>query len=347
MLAKFRSKKKAILNALGRPAEDYEDLSPKGNLDEEIRRLVEEINSLPGYVTTSSCAGRVAVYLEGEAKAKAITATEDEQTAAATSNEGISSTSGGGKGGGRWLFVSHQPINLDQLAQPGTLFAKLGFSRTAQIAFPPAAGGGRFVHLKFEPMILHVLAQSAEDAQTMLGAGMAAGFRESGISGVVDSKGRPSMPMVAIRSSGLAMDCIIGFQSGADPTSQTTQLRPMVSEEYLRTVIAVSNQRFRQNIERKERFQQNLLTQMAGSITSVDDRRSDFRRRGGFQSASDRKAEKRAEDMRKREAALERRAQALHRGGALDGTEDERHVEDDDADLAFDVLLYEGKNSAR
>lgn len=324
MLAKFNAKKQSILDALRKPAEDYTDLSPKGSLDQEIRDLVEEINRLPDYVTTSSCAGRVAVYLDGGTKAQASAAPEGESASA----------SGGGKGGGRWLFISHEPIDKDSLSALGAVYGKFGFSRKAEIAFPPPETAVRFVHLKFEPMILHALAGSAESAQTMLGAGMAAGFRESGISGIVDSKGRPQIPMVAIRSSGLAMDCIIGFQS----TSSSQQVLPMVSEDYLRAMITVVNDRFQQNVQRKERFRTGLLMQLAGSIDPADDARSEYRRRGGFQTAAERKAEKRAEDMRKREEALERRAQALHRGGALDGAaEDGNHGDD----LALDPLMID------
>lgn len=338
MLAKFRSKKQSILAALQRPYQDYEDLSPKGNVDEEIRELIEEINSLPDYVTTSSCAGRVAVYLEGEGKSAGEAARDGEQ-------EGMQSSANGpvnpksGKGGGKWLFNSHQPVEIESLSAPGSLFAKLGLPSTAEIAFPQATSAARFVHLKFEPMILHVLAGSAESAQTMLGAGMAAGFRESGTSGIVDSKGHPSAPMVAIRSSGLAMDCIIGFQPSSITNDHTRapHVQPMVSEDYLRTVIVVVNNRFKQNILRKERFRQSMLMQFAGSLPVQVGPKAEYRRKGGYQTASERKAQKRADDMRKREEALERRAQTLQRGGALDGTMEDVDGDDSD-DLTLDVL---------
>lgn len=61
----FTRRKDAILEQLSVPDEDYTDLSPKGTIDAGIRDLIGEINALDGFVTTSSCAGRVSVFLEG------------------------------------------------------------------------------------------------------------------------------------------------------------------------------------------------------------------------------------------------------------------------------------------
>ena len=87
---------------------------------------------------------------------------------------------------------------------------------------------------------------------------MAAGFRESGISGLYESKGRSSNPMVAVRSSGLALDSIVGFQS----SSKTHQIFPMVSEVYLRTLIQVANDRFEINTQRMKRFRLAFFEQV-------------------------------------------------------------------------------------
>jgi len=62
----FLVKKHRILESLNIPAEEYHDLSPKDSIDESIRDLIDEINSLEGFVTTSSCGGRVSVFLEGK-----------------------------------------------------------------------------------------------------------------------------------------------------------------------------------------------------------------------------------------------------------------------------------------
>ena len=56
----FDASKSQILDAL----QGGIDRSPKGSVDEPILSLIEEINKLPNFVTTSSCSGRVSVFFE-------------------------------------------------------------------------------------------------------------------------------------------------------------------------------------------------------------------------------------------------------------------------------------------
>ncbi len=63
------------------------DKSKKGHIDSQIKPLVDMINSLPDFYTTSSCAGRT-VFLERISKKKY------------DSN---------------WLFISHEPINFEDI----------------------------------------------------------------------------------------------------------------------------------------------------------------------------------------------------------------------------------------
>src|ERR1700761_4734705 len=104
MTTSFAKKKQTILASLSVPHGSYTDLSPKGLVDAGIRELIDEINSLPGLVTTSSCAGRLSVFLEGR-KRKSIEAGGN------PTNKGEESGPTG-KGGGKWLFVSHDPIDV-------------------------------------------------------------------------------------------------------------------------------------------------------------------------------------------------------------------------------------------
>nr|POF05976.1 trna wybutosine-synthesizing protein 3 [Quercus suber] len=228
------SKEKRILQQLDLPTGDYQDASPKGSVDENIRELVSDINRQEGYVTTSSCGGRVAVYCEGQTKANA-----------------------GGKGGGKWLFTSHQQVDDNTSHGTGELFKLLGLPAGAEILIPATITGVSFVHFKFEPMILHILTASLEHAQQAQTAAMDAGFRESGISGISPSGNKPTMPMVAVRTTGLSFDCIIAYQE----VTSTGDVRtvPMVSEAYVHTLISVANERFGVNDERKERFRQAFL----------------------------------------------------------------------------------------
>ena len=140
----FETKKAKILQQLSVPDTEYNDASPKGTVDEGIRGLVDEINVLDTLITTSSCAGRIAVYLEGKRKAK--TNDEIEVDAPEAANAGA-----GGKGGGQWLFVSHDPLTEEQQAKDlTTLF---GMNRQGDISTPSSAKDVRWVRCKFEPMV--------------------------------------------------------------------------------------------------------------------------------------------------------------------------------------------------
>jgi tRNA wybutosine-synthesizing protein 3 len=146
-MSAFESKKEKILSQLSIPDGEYTDLSPKGTIDVGIRELVDEINQLDGFVTTSSCAGRVAVFLEGSKKK--VTATEDESSDAIA---GI-----GGKGGGHWVFVSHDPVDLQGLQGDADLLTALGLPAQdneideGTILHDPNAC--QLLHLKFEPLV--------------------------------------------------------------------------------------------------------------------------------------------------------------------------------------------------
>lgn len=114
----FQLRKSTILHSLALGPETYADLSPKGSVDAGIRPLIERLNALDGVVTTSSCAGRISVFLEGEKGAL---------------GEGWEEGGGeravpGGKGrGGRWLFVSHDPLDEEEeLKEKGRWGSALG-----------------------------------------------------------------------------------------------------------------------------------------------------------------------------------------------------------------------------
>ena len=99
--------------------------------------------------------------------------------------------------------------------------------------------------LTVNSQILHVLASSVSSAEKLLSAALQAGFRESGASSL-----ESSCPMVAVRCQGLAFDCIIGR---ADANGINIEV--LVSEDYLRTMARVVNERFATNSERLRRFE--------------------------------------------------------------------------------------------
>ena len=119
----FDKRKKKISDDL---VSDVPDLSPKGSPDEQILDLLELINSHKDYVTTSSCSGRVAVFLDGSETNK-----QDK---------------------GRWLMNSHSPIDIDGLRSSSGLLQKTLFGDHA-IEFGVSVESRRLVTLKFEPLV--------------------------------------------------------------------------------------------------------------------------------------------------------------------------------------------------
>ncbi|PPJ55774.1 hypothetical protein CBER1_01565 [Cercospora berteroae] len=291
----FQEKKRKILQALSKPDDEYTDSSPIGAVDPNIRQLVDQINETDGYVTTSSCAGRISVFLEGAAKVK-----DD-----SGNDEGRTSSSAQGKGGGSWLFVSHDPVDVRTVQEYGALFELFSLPKEDKRSFPSADENVRFVHFKFEPMILHILTSSLAHAQHCHSAAMSAGFRESGIVGVT---GPEPTPHVAIRTQGLALESIIAYQDSAGA------IWPMVPELYLLTLLNLANQRFVANAERKERFARNLL-QPKGK----DHRKGNA---GEWEPANVRRERKRAEGLKRKEEL-----QRLQQSGSAE-LEKNHHNED-------------------
>ncbi|KAF1966232.1 hypothetical protein BU23DRAFT_487305 [Bimuria novae-zelandiae CBS 107.79] len=243
MLPRFQMRKRKILAQLAAPDEEYHDLSPKGSIDAPIRDLIEDINGLDGLVTTSSCSGRISVFLEGRRADAYETAPEDTSLAGP----------GGKGGGGAWLYLSHDPIatSKDVSSDFMTLF---GLKRG-----PPLDGRGtsscRYIHLKFEPMILHILTSSLEDCQRVLTPALGAGFRESGAVSLTPSKTGELNPMVAVRSTGYSYDAVIGYHNDSEGNIA------LVDENYLKTLVNLANERFHINTERIARFRSALLHQ--------------------------------------------------------------------------------------
>ncbi|RMZ81345.1 hypothetical protein DV738_g2142, partial [Chaetothyriales sp. CBS 135597] len=272
----FRSKKQKILAALAVPESEYSDNSPKGSVDEPIRELIDFINSHPGWCTTSSCSGRVAVFVEGpkgstssagfevdngdnddnDSEVEAKTGTKKTPTA-----KKVTKTGPGGKGGGHWLFVSHSALtdtaNIDQLniiapESSSSTTATLGGVEAAAVATTTP----RLVHLSFSPLILHVLCASLDHARPLLAAAINAGFRESGVPSLKVLEEPEKGVMVAIRTAGLAFSTVVGDVTLGQEESKSR--RVVVSEDYLRMCLGVVDERFKANEERKKRLEEEI-----------------------------------------------------------------------------------------
>ena len=168
----FTQRKVTILKDLAVPSEAYTDLSPKGSIDAGIRDLIDRINKLEGIVTTSSCAGRVSVFLDGaktshgkqsgdcgatgtgEVAAEDVNGRDEEDDGAQSDVKQASVPGGKGKGG-RWLFSSHEPVNLPEESGGGQSQV------SSMFGLKPPDGAlkilpdsqSRFVKFQFEPMV--------------------------------------------------------------------------------------------------------------------------------------------------------------------------------------------------
>jgi tRNA wybutosine-synthesizing protein 3 len=141
MLNRFQTRKQKILEQLTVPDEQYQDLSPKGSVDAPIRVLIGDINVLEGLVTTSSCSGRISVFLEGR-KADPTEANPQDESAAGPGGKG---------GGGLWLYISHDPIATTPDG-PADFMTTFGLTKGGS-ADGPSSPVCRYIHLKFEPMV--------------------------------------------------------------------------------------------------------------------------------------------------------------------------------------------------
>jgi len=155
--AEFVRRKEQILASL--------DRSPKGSIDAPIVDFLAWLNSQPHIVTTSSCSGRLSVFLG--------------------SSDPASSK------GGEWLLVSHEILGD----------AKDAWSKVSESLTERNHDNlrGTIVSLLMEPFLLHAECADVETAQHVLEVAREASFRESGI-----SLGRRRV-MVQLRTTALCL----------------------------------------------------------------------------------------------------------------------------------------------
>ena len=98
------------------------------------------------------------------------------------------------------------------------------------------------------------MAASLHHAKPILSAAINAGFRESGLQSLKNLDDPNAFPMVAIRSSGLALGSVIGF--AVDDEGENIQ--SLVDEHYLKILLDLANERFEVNTKRINRFKNHL-----------------------------------------------------------------------------------------
>lgn len=107
--------------------------------------------------------------------------------------------------------------------------------------------------------ILHILCASLSHARPVLAAAINAGFRESGVQSLKNLDDVNAFPMVAVRTSGLALASLIGVLK-----DEGDAVRTLVDENYLKILVGVANERFGVNEERIRRFSKGLLRTKEG-----------------------------------------------------------------------------------
>jgi tRNA wybutosine-synthesizing protein 3 len=176
--------------------------------------------------------------------------------------------------------------------------------------------------------ILHIMAATLHHAQPVLSAASSAGFRESGLQSLRcldflnDASGQSetttvsdapgASPIVAVRSSGLSLESIIGYCEEGDNTDSNGDppviVRSLVTEEYLQMLVALANERFVVNRERVERFRTRLLELCSSSLSPTTTKHRGKKQPPGsdWEDAQVRRERKRAEGLqRKKEAAAQ------------------------------------------
>lgn len=214
----FNQKKASILAEI---CSDEQDLSPKGDVDVLCFPIMNLINSHKDMVTTSSCSGRVSVFIEGDKQHKG-------------------SVKPGGKGeGGRWLFVTHDVDDvigwLNEITSENVEF----YSPDIQDNTKDFEGSERLVLYKYEPFILHVKCRDFVAASKLYNAAMACGYRESGIG---------SNNLVAIRTS-IKLDIPIGIWNPADKKIQL-----LVTRDYIEIIDKLTVTKFEENTRKMNKL---------------------------------------------------------------------------------------------
>ena len=98
---------------------------------------------------------------------------------------------------------------------------------------------------------------SLHHAKPILAAAINSGFRESGVQSLKNLDDVNAFPMVAVRTSGLAFESLIGCSEHHDESGE--RLKLLVSEDYLRMLLRIGNERFVTNRERTARFEGELF----------------------------------------------------------------------------------------
>ncbi|KAG0673421.1 hypothetical protein C6P40_002948 [Pichia californica] len=195
-------------------------------------------------VTTSSCSGRVSVFVEGS---KELNTERDNPADLLTADEAFKI---GAKGeGGHWLFVSHEKEDINEWWMKTSPLLKFEKSSDKEYNIKT-----RYILFKYEPLILHVQCRDFKSASRLYSSAMGCGFRESGIG---------ANNNVAIRIS-IRLDVPIGYINNKD------ELISVVDEAYLKMITKLAFDRFLENERKMEKLYNRIDEEVIQYIESTD-----------------------------------------------------------------------------
>lgn len=171
------------------------------------------------------------------------------------------------------------------------------------------------------------MTSSLHHAQPILAAAINAGFRESGIQSLKNLDDPNAFPMLAIRSSGLALEYLIGYMPDGvsverDGEGVEENITMIVSEQYLGLLLRLANERFQANTKRIRRFEKDLFRREAEIVRAWEDGKS-------------RQERKKAEGLKQQEQVRDIRREAEKHSAANIGV----NKEEDNANVLGPLLI--------
>ncbi|KAI3651681.1 hypothetical protein MP228_002984 [Amoeboaphelidium protococcarum] len=142
----FNQRKVEILKSI-----DENDKSVKQSIDVHALPIVNLLNDMDQFVTTSSCSGRISIVAQ-------------------PSDSSTSDNSKMKKKASEWIYASHDLVD--------------DTSSVIELIKLPSGSGQDFesiIYFKMEPFVLHVEADSVQNGEALLKIALQAGYRNSGL----------------------------------------------------------------------------------------------------------------------------------------------------------------------
>lgn len=230
----FEQRKRKILDGLQFESKtENPDKSPKGFIDEPIIPLIACINDTNTFYTTSSCSGRISLFLQ-------------EKLINIKSQKG-----------GEWLLISHNLITSEQITNAINCYLNKVNLITDNLS------SSKFVEisLKFEPFILHIECKDLQSAKKLLLLSKQTGFRESGINAISNR--------IILRITfnlKLEIPLFFGFQHNLNNIEKGFIL-PNINQKYIEMITNISNNKMRENLSKINIFYQEYKNKFNRSFS--------------------------------------------------------------------------------